>query len=425
MKIFFFILLNLLLSCCSNTSFLKQEQKPLHPGKRISILAHESLQNQINDKIILPKIEKNNFWFSSIINQNEVLPENFFLDNKINNSTKLHINKTPSKLYSNFVIDQNILYLINHHSIFAINLDNQTIIWKQQIGGNQDNFGGGLLKISNNLYITNGSDLLHILNTKDGKITYSIKLPNISRTTPFYIDNTIYLSTIENSIYAIDTVNYKFKWQHKSIIERNNLNKYAAITAKYNVVFAPMKTGEVKLLDKDTGQELLDIDIQNNFHTSSNLLFKDISHTPVVSDKNIYILDNSGNFISYHLNDAKIEWKNFFPNYHSFWIAGDFIYLINYEGGVLCIKKDTGQIIWTKNLSIPKKTSNSYILLANNHLFVFNNAGIIYQLSPLNGDLNSIKMIKANIINAPKIANGKIYLLDSKSNLQIISNFNE
>ena len=99
-----------------------------------------------------------------------------------------------------------------------------------------------------------------------------------------------------------------------------------------------------------------------------------------------------------------------------FWVAGDFVYLINNDNQVICLGKETGGIKWLyqmKKYLNPKDLSSQIIyngiVMAGNNLIMINNKQLIVA-SPFDGKILQTKELNQPVFHKPIVVGGKIYL---------------
>ena len=90
----------------------------------------------------------------------------------------------------------------------------------------------------------------------------------------------------------------------------------------------------------------------------SNFDIKDISASPVISDKKIFSLSSNGKLISVDALNGKRTWAIDLSGYRTPLVTGNQIYIINEDGKLLCLDKSTGDIYWITDLSKYKSGKN-------------------------------------------------------------------
>jgi outer membrane protein assembly factor BamB len=429
-KILIFFILTIITSSCSSNSFLGQNEKIPHTGKRESILLldkklHEN-SNLKNIKINIPKQSSNSSWTMSNINENVINNQNLSLDPNLKKTKTIRLEKFSS--HSEFeqlapIIHNNILYIINNHEAKAYNLENGKIIWSKKLlsseSSNKEIYGGGLFLDNNILYITSGQKDVLALNSENGEIMWQYHLSNIARSIPFVASGALYVIAIDNKLYAINKNNGSLIWMHEGSIEAISTIKSPSIAFSHDIVIVPYTSGDVFFLRAQDAAELMQVNLAFNQIIGQGFAIKDIDSTPLVNGDQVFLINNEGSILCINMLDGQILWKQEISGYKNIWLAGDFLYVTNDNGNIISLYKKTGEIKWVNQIDIdPKKQLTLHgPLMAGDRLIISLSNGDIHEISPYDGSNINVIHIDEKISNFPIIANSQLIALTSKGNL--------
>jgi outer membrane protein assembly factor BamB len=103
------------------------------------------------------------------------------------------------------------------------------------------------------------------------------------------------------------------------------------------------------------------------------------------------------------------------------WAAGDVVYVVDQQGRVICIARDSGQIYWIRGLNdgLRKKFRAVYSspILASNRLVMVTNTGVAVALDPKTGSTLKTLRLGAPAFVSPIAADGIIFVLTNTGEL--------
>jgi outer membrane protein assembly factor BamB len=171
------------------------------------------------------------------------------------------------------------------------------------------------------------------------------------------------------------------------------------------------------LLDRKSGNAAWVYDLNLNRANTSDFVLNDVDSTPVVKNGVAYAIGNGGLMMAIRINDGVILWQKELASIADFWIAGDFIYLINNSNQLICLYSKTGSIKWIsnfKNYKNDKKPATHIVyngvIMAGGNLIMTNQDEKLLVVSPIDGKVIQTKKLGQRIYHNPIAVNGKIYL---------------
>lgn len=202
-----------------------------------------------------------------------------------------------------------------------------------------------------------------------GKDLYIVEIEDLITNQMLFDDEAIYL-------FAEDGTVYKYNYETKLIwkIETNqNIHSVPALTK--NKIFIGNDTGEIVIIDTNTGKILYRKKISSHF-------FSGIT----INDGICYIGDDEGKLFAIDSNTYEIIFSvdtkgRILMNPA---IDDKNIYVGNLKRMFFCIDKKNGKIIWSKNL---KGYFNTTPIVTGNHLFVPNLFKSLFVLNKQSGEV--------------------------------------
>ncbi|MFC1659030.1 PQQ-binding-like beta-propeller repeat protein [Pseudomonadota bacterium] len=404
MKNFHFSIICLILllgfSSCSGNKRLE--------GERILIFSTDDkieVNSKLkNKKFILSEQQKDENWYgeSSVLNQKI---ENYSFDEDILKIKKIKT-KPKFKGISSIVVN-NVLYEIRDNSkLSAINIENNKSkrIWKTKkikVGDEKIRYGK-LSYYKNKIFLTTGLDEIIAFNSKNGIELWRKSLKSVTVSSPIIDRNgNLYIITNDNKLYALNQNTGEIVWIHPDIEIKTAILGSANPVIYKQYVVTSYSSGNLYVLNRKTGREEFSLDL--NLPKITNFTLNDIDATPLISNGILYASGNGGLLAAINLENFEILWKKEFPTITDFWIAGDYIYIINNESKVAGISKREGEFLWVnslpgyKNKKKTKKIVYSEIVMVDDFLLARNNDEKVMIINPSDGQILGKVKNKRNI----------------------------
>ncbi|MFV9875572.1 MAG: PQQ-binding-like beta-propeller repeat protein [Rickettsiales endosymbiont of Dermacentor nuttalli] len=432
-KLIIFVLL--ITAGCSTLSNLiaEKDSSPKLTGERITVLKLENdliANTQMKDvNIMLPLQLDNSAWSNS--NGSEYnYPENLKLapikschSNSLGFSQKTYTNSTP-------VIANGIIFVMgNKASVLAFKIDNLSKpIWTKNtmpLDEKEEYIGGGMVTTHDKLFVTAGHRDVVALNMHNGKEIWRHSLNNIIRSAPILSQNILFVVTIDNKLYAIDSVSGSVIWMHEGANESIGIFGSASIAADSNVVVIPHSSGQLHGLNLKTGEKLWSVNLAFNKNSLMGFSFSDIDITPIIRNNIVYVAGNTGSVYAINLKNGTPLWHKNIKGIRSLWVAGNFLYVINDYNELIAIYNQNGQIKWVNNLQPETNNKSSSKLqsfgpiLANDLLLFTTNIGKLLFVSPYDGKIVREMPISKNVYSLPIVVSSKLFIISNNGTLSI------
>ncbi|QJC36349.1 PQQ-binding-like beta-propeller repeat protein [Enterobacteriaceae endosymbiont of Donacia simplex] len=270
-------------------------------------------------------------------------------------------------LTSGPIISNNYLYVGNKQGkIFAINIKNKSIIWKQNI------FNEILSKFvirKNILIVHSMNDILQGLDKNNGKILWTVHLGH---------SNLLSIRGLSDPVLFFDNV----------IIGSDN-----------GLVSSHIITNGLSVWE----QNLLRMNNKENF-----IGINDIDIQPIIYKGIVYVSSYNGNFMAINLSTGDIIWEKIYFTHKNFIINHNIIYLIDPLNRIFALNAKNGNLIWIIDKFKNNKINNLFIY--NKKIFFTNNKGFLYWIDLKKGILLGSKKIDKYKINHILVIKNKLVI---------------
>jgi outer membrane protein assembly factor BamB len=427
LNFFYLPLFAFLIFSCSKKEKKYDQEKAISAFSIINQIKVDSALENVAIKI--PAQQKNEYWqISSFLQNNNI--ENFFLEQSSNNSNKKI--KERSHIWSGYrpnfsdrfvfspVIFNNKIFTLDASGILSCHgLDDKKLIWETKLFSRRLFKNYQSPKISyyqNKIFAISGVNQV-IAVDDSGKILWDKKISSLPISAPISDGNFVYVLTNDNKTYALNSQSGELQWVHSGILRTTAIFGSANPVINQNFVISSYSSGEIYALSKKTGEVLWTQDLNISKAINSDFYLNDIDATPIIRDNILYSIGNGGLMMAIDLKNGQYIWKKELAGISDFWLAGDFLFLINNESKLLAIYKKTGAIKWINQLPAFKKEKKSEgkiiyngLVMAGDKLLITTNNGTIITASPIDGKIENKIKINQKIFHIPVIVNGKIYL---------------
>jgi len=321
-----------------------------------------------------------------------------------------------------------MIYTLDIRSnVSAFSVEKNKTIWSYNLSRNKkDNYiGGGILHYNDKLYVTYGSRLLVVLDTKSGYEIIRKKLPDIIRTKPVMLnDNTVLVQTISNQTIALNAETLKNIWEHEGLTEVLSASYFVTPIVHHDSVIITYNSGQILALNTKNGEVKWGFDFANfdrvaipNFEEASILC------PPVYDNKNLYIATGIGKLIKLNAETGAVIWKVDAEDIQSMSLIGNSLFVTNNARQIAAFNPETGQVKFVADLNDgkdPKKLKSAVFLApfigqnnGSQSLNIISANGVLYSFdldnsSHLNMIPNIVKIIR-NIRYYGPTANNNLY----------------
>lgn len=260
-----------------------------------------------------------------------------------------------------------IAYILdNRGNISAFSTKDKVTLWSKNLAIENVNaksanyIGGGALFNNGKLYVTNGSRFLITLDANSGNEIVRKEFPDIIRIKPVLLKRSILLiQTIDNQLFAYDTVSSKLLWQHEGAFETLSSGNHTAPIVYNNQVIAYYSSGQVLSLNKETGEILWTIDLNNNLQDISLPGFEAsvATCTPIINGNDIYIASSNNKLLKVDLQTGSVIWQSAINDIQSMSLSGNTIFITNNARQAAAISAKNGKVKWEADLDTEKNIS--------------------------------------------------------------------
>ncbi len=299
--------------------------------------------------------------------------------------------------------------------IWKVNLDPKT----RRDG---EAYGGGVAYADGTLFVASGYRFVAALNAATGQQKWRVGMQSPIHSAPTVAGGRVFVTDVEDQMFALDAATGVTSWNYQALEEPARIRAASSPVVSGEVVVAPFASGEVVAMRTTNGGVLWTDTL--SFTNRNNALseIRDIAGRPVIYRGDVYAGSHSGVFGAISLRDGQRRWELPITSITTPWVAGDVLYVVDQQGQVLCIARESGQIYWAVKLNegikkAKKRPVWSGAVLASNRLVIGNSDGKAIALNPKTGAKIGELNLGGPSFLSPVAAGGKLYFLTDKADL--------
>ena len=287
-----------------------------------------------------------------------------------------------------------------------------------------DVLGGGIAYDDKTIYVTTGNGNLRALDAATGKKKWGITIGAPVRGAPAVSQGVVVVLTADNQTFAYDTATGAPKWEHRGIRESAGYFSTISPVISDSIVIACYSSGEVFAIRLDTGSVLWSDTLANSARTKASAVFSGIDADPIVQD-GVVVVTSSGEMQASALLNGRPLWQQHIGAHSTPWSAGNALYVLSDTHDIAALMKRDGSVRWATSLAVKdKRDANKDItpplygpILSANTVIIMDGNGNLISFKPTTGErVGSFELAK-DIVTAPVIANGALYLITKDAKL--------
>ena len=333
------------------------------------------------------------------------------------------------RLASPPVIAENKLFVIDvTATVHAFAADTGAKLWSRQIAEGDENrparFGGGVSYDAGRVFATDGVGDVVSLAAADGAVGWRAKPGGPLRGSPTVANDTVYVLTQDNQLFALGQADGKVRWAQSGTLESQGVFGVAAPASARGTVVAGFSSGELNAYRYENGRVLWQDALSRTSISTSVSSLADIDASPIIDNDRVYAVGEGGRMVALDLTTGRRLWEQNLSGISTPAIAGEWLFVITDDARLLCIARATGKARWITQLMRyrnEKKRSGAVTwfgpLLAGGRLVLTNSRGEIAYVNATDGAVASTVEAGDPFGLPPVVANATLYTLDGKGRI--------
>ncbi|WP_417524202.1 PQQ-binding-like beta-propeller repeat protein [Marinovum sp.] len=306
-------------------------------------------------------------------------------------------------------------------------------LWSRNLAPARDGAGqgsgGGLAVGGGRLYVTSGYGTVTALDPATGAEIWSQKLQASGTAAPSYDGEIVYLVAGDRTAWALEADTGRIRWQIDGLEDINNVHGGPAPAVTDQFVIFGYGSGEVQGAFKKGGLRMWNATLAGSRNGFAINRVDDITGDPVVVGDTVYVANHSGRLVALNAVSGTRKWTVRDAALQPAWVAGGAVFFISDRNELKRVNASNGGEVWSVELpgyttQRPRKREAIYgnygPVLAGGRLYVAGGDGQLRAFDPETGQLLKTAPIPGGATSNPVVANGVMYIVTKKGQLQAI-----
>ena len=430
------LLLSIGVAACGNSSLFGKPERPPLKGDRISVLDFEKDLRPENDVTGVSAFSAGDVWQNDSWPQTGGNPDhsmgNLALSQKgLKRVWSSHIGQGSRKnlpLTAQPVIAGKSIFTLDSEAMLsAFSTEDGSKRWSISVAQPDEDdkvISGGISTDGGVVYVTAGYDEVVAVDGQKGDIKWRAKLASPSRAAPTIAAGRVFVTTLSNSILALDVANGAVQWEFAGLGQSTGLIGAASPAATADVVVPAFSSGEIYALRAGNGSVAWSDNLASAVRLGGVGGLSDIRGLPIIDGNTVYAISFGGKAAAIDITSGSRIWQKDISGAKTPWVAGNRLYLISSEGQILSLDKETGAVIWVSQLARfqnkEKREGGIYWtgpIMAGGRLLAFSTDGRVAEVDAAKGTLIREWDSGEDIKISPIVAGGTLYILGDDGDL--------
>jgi len=302
-------------------------------------------------------------------------------------------------------------------------------LWTREIvlKGQSDNnaFGGGASAGNGRVYAATGFGVVAAFEAASGTPVWRMELGLPLRGAPAVTEDTIYVLSQDNQMFALDAATGARKWDVAGTIEQAGLLGAATPAVAQGTVVAGYSSGELVAYLTGNGRTVWQDALARTGRSTAIASLGDIDASPVIDRDRVFAIGHGGRMVALELNTGQRVWERNFAGVSIPWLAGDYLYASTISGEIVAVTRADGRVRWVTqlpNFTNMKKKKGDEIrwygpVMASGKLWITGSHGRVGWVDPQTGKLGPSQPVSGKIYLSPVVAGGMMFVLTDEGRL--------
>lgn len=285
--------------------------------------------------------------------------------------------------------------------------------------------GAGLALDAERLYALTGFGSVFALDRSSGKILWRKDLNIPLRTAPTVDQNKLFVQTIDNQLFCLDTSDGSEVWVYNISAEETVLAGGAApaYDASKQIVVAAFSNGEIQAFNAQIGYPLWSNNLISTGSFTSVLPINAVKASPVIDSNVVYAIGNNNQMIAANLETGEIIWQKQIGGTSTPLVDKEAVFLVSNNMELTAMDKANGNILWQQPLLSNLETKErrelyvSAPLLINSELLLVTSSGLVLTFDPKTGKQKNVLDLGESLPFAPIAVDKNIIFVTNDAEL--------
>ncbi|KZN41431.1 outer membrane protein assembly factor BamB [Pseudoalteromonas luteoviolacea] len=208
---------------------------------------------------------------------------------------------------------------------------------------------GGILQAFGKIYIGSEHGEVIALDRETGETVWRKAVPGEALSTPSAGDGLIYVNLGSGKLLALHPDTGEQRWSYDQEVPALTLRGLSSPTSANGGVLVGEESGKLTVLIAESGFSAWSTDIALAEGSSEFERLVDVDTKPVVSGAYVYTIAYNGKLAALDVRSGNVVWDREYSSYRDLTIELNTIYLVDSEGVLYALDKDSGTERWSQS----------------------------------------------------------------------------
>lgn len=418
------------LSACGGGAWFGDRGDPPLPGERIPVL---ELQRTLEpDDIVLsaqgfiaPPVWQNEFWPQAGGYPNHSMqhlslnpgPLSLAWQARIGEGATRRIPLTAQPV----IADGRVFTQDRSHNLTAFDVTNGRQLWRVNVrkrGERNDVIGGGVAYGRGMVFVTGGYNEIQALDPENGALIWQADLPGPARAAPTVMDDRVFVTTLDNTIVALNRTNGEFLWDYAGLPETAALIGAASPAATASLVVPAFSSGEIYALQIENGTVIWSEDLSPLRQTVGVGAIPEVRGLPVIDRGLVIAVSFGGRMVAIDERTGERVWQREIGSAETPWVVGNNIFVVTTNNELVAMGRESGAIRWVRQLARfenPERRTNPLLwtgpVFAGGRVLLASSNGQLVEVDPEDGAIIRETRIGKRVSLPLAVAGDTLYIL--------------
>nr|WP_183933939.1 PQQ-like beta-propeller repeat protein [Sphingomicrobium lutaoense] len=300
--------------------------------------------------------------------------------------------------------------------------------WMLNFGGGQGNasslYGGGLAFGNGRIYATNGLGQVGAIDPVSGSLVWQVKPVGPLRGAPSVSGDTVYVTSQDNQIIALNAANGETRWNQAATLEVAGVFGASSPAVARGTVVAGFSSGELNAYRYENGRLVWSDTLARTSISRSVSSISDVDADPVIDNGQVIAIGQGGRMVALDLLSGQRIWELNMAGIATPWVAGEWVFVVNDDAQLMAISRATGRVRWINQLPAFRNAKKrrdpiNYVgpVLAGDRLIVAGSNGALITINPNDGAFIQQQDVGASVTLQPVVADNMLYIVTGEGRL--------
>ncbi|CAM3782250.1 outer membrane protein assembly factor BamB [Xenorhabdus thuongxuanensis] len=309
-------------------------------------------------------------------------------------------------------------YVADRHGVVkAFDIDSGKEIWATDLSEKTGllssrlpaMLSGGLTVSGDRLYVGTEKAKIIALDVTDGKVEWESTVAGEALSRPVVSDGFVLIHTGNGMLQALNETDGSIAWSVNMDTPSLSVRGESAPAVAYGAAIVGGDNGRISAVLLSEGQLIWQQRISQVTGSTEIDRLNDVDMTPVISDNTIYAIAYNGNLVAMDMRSGQIIWKRDLGSVHDMVVTDNNIFIVDQDDRILSLRKSDGVTLWSQNDLLHRNLTAPEMY--NGYLVVGDAEGYLHWLNMADGKfVAQNKVDGSGLLSRPVVASDKLML---------------